>query len=237
MKPEKIWQNSNTVMSEEYIHKLRQEIESYIPFAVTEEEQPVALQLVARYRDNELVLRLLHDYYTALPDACEEAATAISEIESREGVHLFVLCCTSHNWLYAVTMEDVALVAEYGTEVPKDLALFFGYAKVDDFLKGCPPAAELKEYDPKAAFRATHCPACGVAEGENHLAGCVVEVCPWCDGQLQSCNCRFEKLDLAEIKTKEEVEEFLEILEEKGRIPFQKDQAPSYPGTSRGLDN
>ncbi len=224
-------------MSKEYIKNLRQEIQSYIPFAAPKEEQPAALQLVEKYKNNEFALRLLQDYYTALPDACEEAAIAISELDNRGGVHLFVLICTSHSWLYAVTLENVALIAEYGEEVPKDIALFFGHATVKDFLKSCPPVEELEEYAKTAAAEIAHCPACGVAEGEEHLPGCVVEVCPWCDGQLQGCNCRFEKLDLTEIETEAQVEEFLKILEEKGRIPFEKEQAPYYPGTSKGLDN
>ncbi len=224
-------------MSKEYIKNLRQEIQSYIPFAVPEQEQAAALQLVEQYRSNELALRLLHDYYTALPDAWEEAVTGISELEHREGVHLFVLICTNHNWLYAVTLEDVALIAEYGQEVPKDVALFFSHAAVKDFLASCPPVEDLEEYGKAQAAAVTHCPACGVAEGEEHLAGYVVEVCPWCNGQLQGCNCRFEKLDLTEITTEAQVEEFLELLQEKGRIPFEKDQAPYYPGTSKGLDS
>jgi hypothetical protein len=33
------------------------------------------------------------------------------------------------------------------------------------------------------------CPDCGAAPGEFHEAGCDIEQCPYCGGQLISCDC------------------------------------------------
>ncbi len=211
------------------------EISSSLPFCVIEEELEAAKKVVEKYRHNKLALRLLHDYYTALPDACEEAAQSLAELTSKKGVHLMTVATTHHNWLYLVTVDKVALVAEYGHQLPSELLNFLGYTSSDEFYKAYRAKKKRKEYPP-AGEEASHCPACGVLEKQQHLLGCVVEVCPWCNGQLQSCNCRFEKLGVDEIKTEQQIESFVELLEEKGRIVFEKEQAPSYPGTSKGLD-
>ncbi|MCD6389517.1 MAG: hypothetical protein J7L69_08895, partial [Desulfobulbaceae bacterium] len=58
------------------------------------------------------------------------------------------------------------------------------------------------------------------AHGEHHTFGCPTEICPWCDGQLTSCNCRFNQLKRDQIKTDSQIDLFLKKLNKKGRIPF-----------------
>lgn len=219
--------------------KLIDDIEISLPFAVATDEQPQARALVRRYRHSEVVLRLLHDYYTALPDAHEEAVTRVAFYTARAGVQFLVLTTTGHHWLYAVSPESVALVGEYGAEMaelPADVVRFLGFASRRACAASAPRAGELDEY-PEQDRTSSCCPACGVHEGEPHLLGCAVEVCPWCDGQLKNCNCRFEQLGVDEITREEQVMEFLELLEKKGRIVFVQEQSPAYPGTSGGLDS
>ncbi len=90
-----------------------------------------------------------------------------------------------------------------------------------------------RDVDP---YKGLECHDCGCKEGEIHEYGCDVEVCPFCGGQLCSCNCEYEKLGyhLDENKTfsglpqdvyekgvsDEEEKKYVNILEEKGRIPY-----------------
>src|SRR5712672_3763849 len=45
------------------------------------------------------------------------------------------------------------------------------------------------------SLRREHC-GCGALEGQFHVPGCGMEICPFCRGQLLSCACAYEKLGL-----------------------------------------
>ena len=80
------------------------------------------------------------------------------------------------------------------------------------------------------------CHGCGCKEGEIHEPYCDMERCPFCHGQLFSCNCRYTKLgyNIDESKpycnlpkdiyenglTDEQHKKWVCILEKKGRVPF-----------------
>lgn len=79
-----------------------------------------------------------------------------------------------------------------------------------------------------------HCPDCGAAWGQLHEPSCLKERCPYCGGQLATCDCIFTVLDLNGVE-RTAVEEYIDdwveplksicarwqqALEEKGRIPF-----------------
>lgn len=79
------------------------------------------------------------------------------------------------------------------------------------------------------------CPDCEVHDGELHDLFCTKEQCPFCNGQLITCDCIREILSLSaeEIRSVEEyindtvpplseiMERWLEALVAKGRIPFR----------------
>ena len=46
----------------------------------------------------------------------------------------------------------------------------------------------------RSRTRPVICHDCGAKEGELHKYGCDMERCPFCGGQLFSCNCAYEKL-------------------------------------------
>ena len=73
------------------------------------------------------------------------------------------------------------------------------------------------------------CHDCGAKEGEYHQPGCDMERCPFCGGQLISCDCCYELLgiDISEGTwayenglTDEQAEQFDHLLELRGRIPW-----------------
>jgi hypothetical protein len=68
-----------------------------------------------------------------------------------------------------------------------------------------------------------NCPGCGCAPGEFHqLAECPHEVCPFCGGKLMFCECcsKITNTDPEVDFTDEEWEEYLRLLDKKGRIPY-----------------
>lgn len=215
---------------------LVEEIELFIQYAVAENETEQAIALVDNYRNNPLILKLMREYYSTLPEAREEPVVLISRLLVHQGVCLFVASTPSFAYLYVVSTDHILLLGEYRQEVKSEVLSFFGFDSQDSFLKTCPAVAELEPYDDSGDRSQVTCPACGAIEEEYHILGCAVEVCPWCDGQLSKCNCRFEQLDTDEITTEEQLEEFVDLLTAKGRIPYRKNQAPAYPGTSDGLD-
>lgn len=215
---------------------LMDEIELYVKYAVDETDLAMARSVVASYKENSRILRLLREYYTVLPEAREEPVHKLACLKEQGGVGLFVVVCTSYCYLYVVSVEEVLLLCEYKKEVPVEVLSFFGYSSQDEYLKDCPPVEDLVAYPSDDDIAISVCPACGVADGEEHLLGCVVELCPWCAGALSKCNCRFEQLKVEEIESEEQLEKFDDLLSAKGRIPYCKEQNLAYPGTSEGLD-
>ncbi|MFT5699536.1 MAG: hypothetical protein ACI8ZB_002396 [Desulforhopalus sp.] len=215
---------------------LMDEIELYVQYAVEEKDLEMARGVINSYKDDERVLRLLLEYYTILPEAREEPVHKLSCLMEQGGVGLFVVVCTSYSYLYAVSVEEILLLTEYQEEVPLEVVSFFGYSSHTEFLKDCPSVEELVVYPGSQDAVVSVCPACGVTEGEEHLLGCIVEVCPWCAGTLNNCNCRFEQLKVEEIENEEQLETFSDLLSAMGRIPYAKEQKVAYPGTSKGLD-
>lgn len=218
-------------------HQLIEEIKLFIQYSVPENDIQSAVALVDRYRNNAFVMRLFREYYHCLPEAREEAVVRIARLIDRQGVHLFVISTVNFSYLYVVSADHVLLLGEYRKEVDNQVLSFFGFQSQEEFLKICPLIEELEEYASTEMAEKEICPVCGVPEDEYHLLGCSVEICPWCDGQLSNCNCRFEQLGIDDIENEAQLEKFNDLLTARGRIPYQKTQAPAYPGTSGGLDD
>ena len=225
-------------MSEEKSMENRlEEIRLHIKFAVPENDQPRAVLFAELHKKDRLILALLREYYSTLPEAREEGIVRIATLMSHQGVFLLVAVTAGNSYLYAASGTEVVFLAEYGGEVDEQVFAHFDFASQEAFLEKCIPVDELEDYKELSNTGLSVCSACGVSEGEFHLLGCSVEVCPWCDGQLSNCNCRFEQLGVEELESEEQLSEFNDLLAAKGRIPFAGDQSPSYPGAGDGLDS
>jgi len=217
--------------------ELLEEIKLYIKYAVPESDQRRALSFVEQYKYDSMVLALMREYYSTLPEAREEDIIRLATLMSRQGVFLLVAVTESKSYLYAVSGTEVVFLTEYGGEVDEQVLAHFGFHSQPSFQEKCIPVKELEDYRGSADTASSVCSACGVLEGEFHLLGCSVEVCPWCDGQLSNCNCRFEQLGVEELESEEQLSEFNDLLAAKGRIPFDGDQSPTYPGAGDGMDS
>lgn len=221
---------------EKSLEKWLEEIKLSIKYAVPEGDQPRALSFADQHKQDRLILALLREYYSTLPEAREEGIIRIATLMTRQGVFLLVAITESNAYLYAVSDETIVFLGEYGSEVNEQLLSHFDFKSQADFLEKCIEVDGLKDYSSPQKERLSTCSACGVAEGEFHLLGCSVEVCPWCEGQLSNCNCRFDQLEVDEVETEDQLNKFYDLLTAKGRTSFKRDQSPSYPGTGDGLD-
>lgn len=223
------------MLPESVQHKLVEEVEMFIEYGVEQQQRAAAVALVKKYQNSPQALSVLLEFYKVLPEAREEAVVRLAHIDSLQGVTLLAVSTMTHSYGAVVSEGEAHILGEYGNEpIPDEILGYFGFSDSEELVESYGEVADLPEFGMNGTDAL--CPVCQVAAGECHLLGCPVEICPWCDGQLNRCNCRFEKLDLESLDSEEQVEALQELLEEKGRIPFQAEQKPAYPGTSEGLD-
>jgi hypothetical protein len=223
-------------MKKKNIEALYQETMVYLRYAVPEEHIARAMQVVDRYREDIPGLLLLREYYRSLPEVREEAAERLVEMASCQGVVLFAVITERYEYLYVMEDERVVYVGEGGHEIEDDILAFFGFPAQEDYLRSCRLLRDQETYSGAERAVTGRCPVCSALEGEFHQFGCPVEVCPWCFGQLNRCNCRFDEMGVEQIGDDAEIARFQRVLIEKGRIRFRQDQAPAYPGMADGLD-
>ncbi|MCF8055385.1 MAG: hypothetical protein K9K37_01945 [Desulfocapsa sp.] len=211
------------------LKELVDEIELLIRYAVPEEEQSMAVDFVHSFHSDHFALRVIREFYTLLPEAREEALVNISVLEGKEQVFLLLLSTAKHHYFYLTNDEEGLLQGEWEQGIEDSHVLsFFGYPDREAFAKEHPLLEGCREYSPLERMNEEICPSCGVQSGEMHTLGCPVEVCPWCGGQLNYCNCRFEQLDVEEMTDEKMLEELEKKLLEKGRITYAKEQRPTF---------
>lgn len=217
------------MLEAEKLTRLRNDIELLIPFAVPKEELQLAMDFLTPYAEDSFALAIIKDYYQTLPDAREEALVKISVLEEKEQVFLLLLSTTRHHYFYVTNDEESLFLGEWSEGIEdKQLLVFFEYPDSESFAKAHPEPVACREYAPLERLNEDLCPSCGVQTGELHTLGCPVEVCPWCGGQLNRCNCRFEQMDVEELTDEAILEQFVEKLEQKGRVSYTKEQRPSF---------
>jgi len=217
------------MLTDEHLKKLMDEIEVLVPYAVPDGELDTAKAFIAGFAEDFFALGIIKDYYQTLPDAREEALVNIAVLEEKEQVFLLLLSTTGHHYFYVTNDDESMFLGEWEKGLDdKQLLSFFGYADNEAFSKAHGDAEKCRKYISLERMNSELCPSCGVKTGEMHTFGCPVEVCPWCGGQLNHCNCRFEQLDVEEVKDEALLTEFSRKLERKGRIAYAKEQRPTF---------
>lgn len=213
-----------------------EEIDTFVTYAVERENYPIAMEIVRQYEKDGSALRLFKEHYSALPDALEEPILGLYQLAYAQGVRCLLAATMTGRFFYLVSADEVIFAGSDVETLSDDVLRFTGREDRDIFAKELITLENYPKYWPRNKKGGAVCPACGVSEGDFHLLGCVVEVCPWCDGQLSKCNCRFEKLDVDELTTAAQIEEFADLLDTAGRVAFEKEQVLAFPGLSDGLD-
>lgn len=223
-------------MRDKEMMEIIKDIELFIQYGVADDMQIQAVKVVERYHQDAVVLRLLYEFYRSLPEAREEPVLRVVQIDSHQGVPLLGVLTLSYAYLYLITGDEVLFLGEKGQDLDDEVLEFFGYPDNEALNKACQQLSELEDFSSHDQPGRMVCPVCSVFEGEYHQLGCPVEVCPWCDGQMNRCNCRFDQLGIENISDEDEVIRFQQLLVAKGRIRFVREQAPAYPSAGDCLD-
>ncbi len=204
-------------------------------YAVPEGKHEVAADLLDLYRNDPLVLEVLHEFYSFLPEAREDWIREIRLMGRHRGIFLLMAMTGAGGYLYLVSSEGIefqgSLAAAY---LEQELLDFFGFADLESFRQGCADPERYPIYE-SLQIEQEVCPACHVGSGEMHELGCPVEICPWCGGQLIHCTCRYDRLGLDTITSLDEIDRFEALLNQQGRIPYSPEQRPSFADEGPGV--
>ncbi len=205
------------------------ELDLLIEYGVPQKEQKQARELAHTFGHDPLAINIFHSFYSSLPEAVEDCITGLVLLERHQGQMLFLVTTSRSSYFYLANHDH----AEYGGSpregLREDILHFYGFAAQKSFEKKHGDFTGLAPYAPDF-ITSKVCPVCYCLEGELHEFGCPLEVCPWCEGQLISCPCRFRQLGVNEISTEAQLARLQELAHKKGRIVFDAaSQRPAYP--------
>lgn len=205
------------------------ELDVFIEYGVPKGQHKRATALVNKFSHDPLAINIFHSFYSHLPDAVEDCIEELVLLEQHQGQMLFLVKSSRSSYFYLVNNDK----AEYGGSeregLAEDLLRFFGFGSQENFDKKFGDFSGQEPYSPDF-INSLVCPICYCRQGELHEFGCPVEVCPWCDGQLTHCDCRFKQLGVAEISSDRQLDTFQQLATKKGRITFDAaSQRPAYP--------
>lgn len=219
----------------ESLEEQRKIIQEALESTVPETNRAEAEDLLEIYRDDRIGLTLLREFYTYLPEAREDWIREIRVLNRHQGIFLLAAFTPLERYLYLVSSEGLEFQGSMADGyLSEELLDFFGYESAEAFTKVCASPETLPVYEP-LQMEEDICPACHAVAGEYHELGCPVELCPWCGGQLIHCDCRYEQMGLDAIASEEELLQFEALLEERGRIPYSREQRPSFADDDSGF--
>lgn len=218
------------------IDEMRVTVREAMEYAVPERYMEQAEDVVDQYRDDQIGLLILQEFYTRLPDAREAWVHDIVVFARQRGIFLLgALTGGDEGYLYLVSREGIEFQGGVRDGIlDQELLDFFEYESREAFQQACSAVKNLPVYE-SLQLDQDSCPACHAYVGEEHELGCPVEVCPWCGGQLVYCSCRFDHLGVDAITTEKELLKLEALLEERGRIPYSREQRPSFADEGPGV--
>ncbi len=205
------------------------ELDLFIEYGVPKKQQRQARALVETFGHDPLAINIFHSFYSTLPDATEDCIEKLVLLEQHQGQMLFLVKTTLSSYFYLANNDRAAYGGSEREGLTKEILQFYGFGTQESFEKKFGDLSGLTPYSPDF-ITSQVCPVCYCLEGEPHEFGCPIEVCPWCDGQLASCDCRFEQLGVTEISSDKELDHFHQLAIKKGRITYDAaSQRPAYP--------
>ncbi len=221
------------MITQEEVQKEVDEITHLIRYSVKRKDRDKAVTFLKKHRNDPLYLSLLKEFYSALPEGVEEPVLQVTTIRCRCGSSLVAVSTDKNEYVYFADKKRAVYICRAGEKVDEQEILdYFDYPDSDEMSTESQNSGGRDQ--PEQKEPSSGCPVCLAVVGEVHEFGCPLEVCPWCDGQLTHCNCRFDKLGVDEIVDEEQLLSLFELLNEKGRIPYKKEQGLSYPSDRRG---
>jgi hypothetical protein len=213
---------------QEELEEKRKAVQEAMEYAVPDDNWAEAGDVLDMYREDRIGLALLQEFYNYLPETREDWIREIRVVNRYCGIFLLAAITAQERYLYLVSSEGLEFQGSMADGyLAEELLDFFGYDSVEAFKAVCATPETLPIYEPLRMDEDT-CPACHAAAGEYHELGCPVEICPWCGGQLVHCDCRYEQLGLDAISSEEELLQFEALLEDRGRLPYSREQRPSF---------
>ena len=217
------------------LEEKRETIRNLMEYAVPDGMMDEAIDLLDIYRNDQIALDLLHEFYAFLPEARNDLVREVRLIARKQGIFLLIAVASESVFIYLVSSEGIEFQGTLAEGLyDKDTLDYFGYESRDQFQAESRNVENYQVYEPMDSDE-NICPACHAVTGELHELGCPVELCPWCGGQLVHCSCRFEQLEVESLSSEEDLARFEEILNEQGRIPYSPEQRPSFADEGPGI--
>lgn len=218
------------------LKEIRKSIREVMEYGVPEGFLDKAEDLLDQYREDRIGLNVLHEFYRTLPDAQEALIKDIVLFNRQQGVFLLgAMTGVGEGYIYLVSSEGIEFQGSVSDGfLAREVLDFFQYESGEEFKRICADHDQFVSYEPLQVDEDI-CPACHTSSGEVHELGCPVEICPWCGGQFVNCSCRFEQLGLDGLSSEQELLQLEALLEERGRIPYSREQRPSFADEGPGV--
>jgi len=207
------------------INELLKEIDLLVTYGAPEDQVEEAKPIIELYKTDRIALNVFHHFYSYLPEGLNDRITALSLLDIKEGTFLIMARTPQDDYCYIVSAENAEFLGNFVEGIYDQEVLKYFKITTLHYKEKYKEAEKVPSYQSLEESK-NHCMACATKTGDYHRPGCPVEQCPWCDAQLIHCDCRFVKLGVPRITTQKQLDKFLEMLNKKGRVPFDLSQQP-----------